>query len=194
MRVQARGTHRPTMTPNNARNLRNPDHEGAIRLDWLAILAGRPLPALERALADLNPHQTSHGQRWRPQPTDVNGHKVSKPALFTAIRRDAHDHGLSIRTLADRYGVHRRTVLQALDSPVPAPRKRLPPRRSRLEPFKDAIDAMLRADLSAPRKGRHTVKRIFDRLTTEHGMTDVSYSTVQIYVALQRPPRRKQRA
>jgi hypothetical protein len=30
------------------------------------------------------------------------------------------------------------------------------------------IDQMLRVDLGAPRKQRHTVKRIFDRLVDEH--------------------------
>jgi hypothetical protein len=36
----------------------------------------------------------------------------------------------------------------------------LPQRTSRLDPFKPAIDDILRADLSAPRKQRHTVRRI----------------------------------
>ncbi|MEJ7718561.1 MAG: hypothetical protein WKF31_11560 [Thermoleophilaceae bacterium] len=39
------------------------------------------------------------------------------------IRRD-HDHeGLSIRALAERHGVHRRAVRQALDSALPPERK-----------------------------------------------------------------------
>ncbi len=59
----------------------------------------------------------------------------SKVELFAAIRRDARMENLSIRALADKYGVHRRTVRQALESPWPAPRKQLPPRRSRLDPF-----------------------------------------------------------
>jgi hypothetical protein len=54
------------------------------------------------------------------------GHR-NQAALFAAIRRDAAERGLSHRALADRYGVHRRTVLQALQSPVPAPRKPQPP-------------------------------------------------------------------
>ncbi|GGU43476.1 hypothetical protein GCM10010178_40000 [Lentzea flava] len=39
---------------------------------------------------------------------------------------------------------------------------------------------MLREDLRAPREQRHTVKRIFDRLIDEHGMTDVSYGYVRM--------------
>jgi hypothetical protein len=62
--------------------------------------------------------------------------------------------------LVRKHGVHRRMVREALSSAFPQPRKKLPPRKSRLVPFKPAIDAMLRADLDAPRKQRHTGKRI----------------------------------
>ncbi len=57
---------------------------------------------------------------------------------------------------------------EALTSAWPAERKKLPPRKSRHDPFKPAVDQMLRADLDAPRKQRHTLKRIFDRLVAEH--------------------------
>ncbi|MEU0390344.1 IS21 family transposase [Streptomyces chartreusis] len=49
------------------------------------------------------------------------------------------------------------------------------------------IDQMLRADLDAPRKQRHTVKRIFDRLLDEHGAVEVTYPMVRAYVAVRRP-------
>ncbi|MFC7831001.1 hypothetical protein [Streptomyces sp. NPDC057375] len=45
------------------------------------------------------------------------------------------------------------------------------------------IDEMLRADLDAPRKQRHTVKRIFERLLDEHGADEISYQMVRGYVA-----------
>jgi len=41
-------------------------------------------------------------------------------------------------------------VLQALKSPVPPPRKPLPARKSRLDPFKDAIEDMLLEEHDAP--------------------------------------------
>ena len=69
--------------------------------------------------------------------------------------------------MADKYGVHRRTVREALASVWPTPRKKPPAPRSRLDPFKPVIDRWLRADLDAPRQQRHTVKRIFDRLVAE---------------------------
>jgi transposase len=107
--------------------------------------------------------------------------------LFEAIRRDHRREDLSIRALALRHGVHRKTVRAALASAVPAPRK-VPERRSpRLEPFKETIDAMLREDLGAPRKQRHTARRVLARLFDEHAATAVTYSTVRDYVSLRRP-------
>lgn len=43
----------------------------------------------------------------------------SKVVLFEQIRRDSRVEGLSVRGLAKRHGVHRRTVRQALTSAVP---------------------------------------------------------------------------
>lgn len=56
----------------------------------------------------------------------------------------------------------------------------------RLEPFKAAIDAMLTADLDAPRKQRHTARRVLARLAEEHAATELSYSTVRDYVRARR--------
>jgi len=38
---------------------------------------------------------------------------------------------------------------------------------------------MLAEDLTAPRKQKHTARRVFARLVDEHGATEVSYSTVR---------------
>jgi len=43
----------------------------------------------------------------------------SRVELFAAIRRDSRVEDLSIRELADRHHVHRRTVRQALTSALP---------------------------------------------------------------------------
>ena len=106
---------------------------------------------------------------------------------FAAIRRDHRVEGLSIRALSDRHGVHRRTVRQALESAVPPPRKTLQRIAPRLAPYKSAIDAMLRSDVDAPKKQRHTARRILARLVDEHGATDLSYSTVRDHVRKRRP-------
>lgn len=171
------------------RYLRQEGSEGTIRLDWLAILSGRPLPALERALSGPASSHTA----GRPQPGHRNVRQADKPRLFAAISRDARDSGLSIRALADRHGVHRRTVRQALASPWPAPRKSSN-RGSKLDPFKDTIDAVLLSGLDTAERTPPTVKQIFDHLTTEHQMTGVSYSTVRDYLATRLPPWRSRQA
>lgn len=106
---------------------------------------------------------------------------------FAAIRHDARVEGLSIRELATKYRVHRRTVRQALANAVP-PSRKTPVRQSpRLDQFKPAIDAMLWADTTAPRKQRHTARRILHRLIEEHGAgAELSYSTVRDYVRTRR--------
>ncbi|KQV97013.1 hypothetical protein ASD08_47790 [Streptomyces sp. Root369] len=75
----------------------------------------------------------------------------------------------------------------ALESVWPAARKQLPPRISRLDPFKATIDQILREDLDAPRKQRHTVKRVFDRLIDEHDARGVTFSMVRAYIFHRRP-------
>ena len=88
-----------------------------------------------------------------------------------------------MRALADRHGVHRRTVRQALASPVPAPRKRPAGRTAKLDPFKDAIGTILQQEADNPDQPERTAREIFDWLVAEHGATHISYSTVRDYVA-----------
>jgi transposase len=107
--------------------------------------------------------------------------------LFEAIRRDARREELSIRALADRHGVHRRTVREALRSAVPAPRKPRTAQAPKLDPVRVVIDEILQTDLDAPRKQRHTARRIHDRLLAEHGAVGLSYSAVRDYVRRRRP-------
>jgi len=110
----------------------------------------------------------------------------SRVELFEQIRRDRRIKGLSIRELAERHGVHRRTVRQALASPLPPPRKQYPPRpRPAIEPYTEIVDGWLVADREVPKKQRHTARRIWQRLVAEHGAT-CSEVTVSRYVGRRR--------
>ncbi len=100
-------------------------------------------------------------------------------AQFEKIRSDAQREDVSIRELARRHGVGRATVRQALVCSVPPDRK-IPVRRApKLEPVKVHIDAMLLSDVTAPRKQRHTARRVLARLIDEHGARDITYSAVR---------------
>lgn len=110
----------------------------------------------------------------------------SKVELFEQIRRDRRDGGLSIRELAQRYQVHRRTVREALANAVPPPRRPYRRRaRPAIDPYVEVIDGWLTADREVPRKQRHTARRVWQRLVAEHGAT-VAEVTVSRYVARRR--------
>ena len=54
-------------------------------------------------------------------------------------------------------------------------------RRPKLEPYIGVIEGILEEDRVAPKKQRHTVKRIYDRLRKEHGFRG-GYTIVKDYV------------
>jgi transposase len=110
---------------------------------------------------------------------------LSKQELFDRIRRDSWQRQMSIRALSKKYGVHRRLVREALSSPVPTPRRRPVRTSPRMEPYKKTVGAWLRADLEAPRKQRHTVRRIVARIEEEFGEA-IPYPTVRDFVAARR--------
>jgi transposase len=110
----------------------------------------------------------------------------SRVELFELIRRDRDAERLSIRELARRHGVHRRTVRQALADATPPPRKRPEGRPApALGPHRALIDEWLLADREAPRKQRHTARRIWQRLVEERG-AEVAEVTVRQYVRARR--------
>lgn len=102
--------------------------------------------------------------------------------MFERIRRDHRDEGVSIRALADRYEVHRRTVRQALADATP-PQRKVPVRKSPVLGEHEArVRAWLADDLLAPTKQRHTARRVWQRLGEEHGAR-LAESTVRALVA-----------
>ena len=87
----------------------------------------------------------------------------SRVEQFEQIRRD-RDRRVSDPGIGGPAWVHRRTVKQALASPVP-PTKRSPVDRPapKSGPYRAVIDEWLLADRDAPVKQRHTAKRIWRR-------------------------------
>jgi hypothetical protein len=101
--------------------------------------------------------------------------------LFEQIRRDRRLEKLSMRELAERHRVHRRTVRQALANAVPLPRKPYGVRpKPALDRWVATIGGWLLADREAPRKQRHTARRVWHRLVAEQGAV-VSETTVSRY-------------
>jgi transposase len=110
----------------------------------------------------------------------------SRVELFEQIRRGQRAEGSSIRELAGWHHVHRRTVRQALAGAVPPSRKAYPRRpRPAVDPYAELIDGWLLADRDAPRKQRHTARRIWQRLVAEYGAS-LAEVTVSRYVARRR--------
>ena len=91
----------------------------------------------------------------------------AKLDLFEQLRRE-HEFGIgTIAGVAAKFGVHRRLVRQAIASAVP-PKHHYPPRaKPKLDAVAAFIDKVLDEDRHAPRKQRHTARRIHRRILTE---------------------------
>ena len=101
------------------------------------------------------------------------------------IRDMYFKQGMNISEIASAAGLNWKTVKKYVDmedfnTPPPKPEV---PRESKLDPYKPLIDSWLSADQKAPRKQRHTAKRVFNRLKEEASDFDCSYRTVANYVA-----------
>jgi len=86
------------------------------------------------------------------------------------IKLRARD-GWSIRETARRTGWSRQAIRKALAAPAATPRyERRSPRPSPvMDPYLPFVRQWLAGDESAPRKQRHTARRVYDRLASEHG-------------------------
>ncbi|MGH2772397.1 MAG: IS21 family transposase [Actinomycetota bacterium] len=87
--------------------------------------------------------------------------------LYELIRIDDRS-GMSKRSICKKHRVGKETVNQAINNAVPPERKK-PVRTSPVltGEIKDFIDGILQADNKAPRKQRHTARRIWQRVTEE---------------------------
>lgn len=108
------------------------------------------------------------------------------------IRRAYYIEGKSIRQIQRETGYHRETIRKALeDGEAPKYILQEPRPSPVLDPVKGIIDQWLAEDQNRPPKQRHTAKRIYERLTTEHHFTGAE-STVRRYVGQRRKQMRSQ--
>ncbi len=92
--------------------------------------------------------------------------------FWTEVRRQVLVEGLSKRGAVKRYGISWHTLQKILDhEEPPGYRQKQPRSKPKIAEFLPIIAEILKADQKAPRKQRHSAKRIFDRLKTEHGFT-----------------------
>lgn len=103
------------------------------------------------------------------------------------IRQMFYEQGKNISEIATATGLNWKTVKKYVDmedfsSPPPAPETEVT-HDSKLNHFKPLIDSWLEEDRKAPRKQRHTAKRIYCRLKEETEGFSCSYRLVASYVA-----------
>ena len=84
---------------------------------------------------------------------------------WAEIRRRVLADGLSGRAACREYNIHWKTPRKILDNAEPPGYRRTKPKRpSILDPLLPVVHQILEDDRKAPKKQRHTGKRIFDRL------------------------------
>lgn len=106
----------------------------------------------------------------------------AKVELFEQLRRE-HEFGVgTIAGVAAKFGVHRRMVRQAIAGALPPPHRYPQRAKPKLDAVMAFIDQVLDADRRAPRKQRHTARRIHKRLLREFPDVSVAESTVRNHV------------
>src|SRR6516165_9308019 len=120
--------------------------------------------------------------------------------IWAEVRRRVLAGELSKREACREYRLHWDTLTKILTHEEPPGYRQQQPRaKPTLGPFLPVIHQILEADRSAPKKQRHTARRIFDRLREEHGYTgcesivraavaDWKKTTAEVFVPLSHPP------
>jgi transposase len=99
--------------------------------------------------------------------------------MWRDIRRRIITEGESKRLICRQYGIHFKTLQKIIANTTPPGYRLTKPREKRkIGPHLAFIEDILIEDKKAPRKQRHTAKRIFDRLVSEQGYDD-GYTAVK---------------
>jgi transposase len=87
---------------------------------------------------------------------------------WSEIRRRVLVEGVSRRQILRETGMHWRTLKKMLaHSQPPGYRQQQPRRKTKLGPYLERVEQIVREDRTQPRKQRHTAKRIWERLRSE---------------------------
>lgn len=104
-----------------------------------------------------------------------------------SIRQLYYEQGKNIPAIIAETGYDRKTICKYIDMTdfnTPEPKAKDPENICpKLDNYKPLIDEWLAGDRKAPRKQRHTAKRVFHRLRKEAEDFDCSYRLVAQYVA-----------
>ncbi len=99
--------------------------------------------------------------------------------MWTEVRRRVLNKELSKRAACKEYSIHWDTLTKILEHVEPPGYQQVSPRsKPKIGPFLPIIHKILKDDGKAPRKQRHTAKRIFDRLVEDHEF-DGGYTIVK---------------
>jgi len=105
-----------------------------------------------------------------------------KVGFYREVRQAYYIRNKSIRDISRTHGLHRDTIRKMLQYSVPPGyRRRKPPLKPKLDPYRGIIDTILKEDETKPRKQRHTAKRIFERIRDEYKY-EGGYTIVKDYV------------
>lgn len=101
------------------------------------------------------------------------------------IRELFYSQGKNISEIAKETGLNWKTVQKYVDKQdFNLPKPETPKASvSKLDQYKEVIDYWLTEDRKAPRKQRHTARRVYQRLKEEYPSFPCSYRTVAEYVA-----------
>jgi transposase len=110
----------------------------------------------------------------------------AKVELYEQIRREYEFGAGSVIGVSRKLGVHRRMVREAVRNAVPAQRKKTERPAVKMAAAMPLVEAILESDRRAPRKQRHTARRIYERILTEVPGCKPAQRTVRQYVERRR--------
>lgn len=118
---------------------------------------------------------------------------------WAEIRRRVLNGELSKRAACAEYQIHWETLQKILTHSEPPGYRRIKKRSSKLDPFLPMIHEILQSDKKSHHKQRHSAKRIWERLQTEHGfqggitivqeaVRDWKQKSREVFLPLSHPP------